>query len=47
VWCVLTETDDEVHSWVMVGTSLVGTVDDFGTSVLPDGADGGVPDEEG
>jgi hypothetical protein len=44
---VVNETDDEIHTRVMVGAPPVGTVDDFGAYVLPDGVDGDVPNEGG
>lgn len=47
VRCVVNETDDEIHTRVMVGAPPVGTVDDFGAYVLPDGVDGDVPNEGG
>ncbi|WP_336036499.1 hypothetical protein [Halobacterium yunchengense] len=34
---VRNDTDDETHEWVMVGAPPVGTVEDFGNTVLPDG----------
>ncbi|MDS0297278.1 cupin domain-containing protein [Halogeometricum sp. S1BR25-6] len=32
---VRNDTDDEIHRWVMVGAPPVGTVEDFGNTVLP------------
>ncbi|WP_275689370.1 hypothetical protein [Salinigranum salinum] len=43
----MNETDDEVHTWVMVGAPPTGTVDDSDASALPDEVDGDVPSEEG
>jgi mannose-6-phosphate isomerase-like protein (cupin superfamily) len=33
--CVVNETDDETHTWIMIGAPPVGTADDFGEYVLP------------
>ncbi|MFB6192243.1 MAG: hypothetical protein ABEI11_02845 [Haloarculaceae archaeon] len=32
---------DEHHTWVMIGAPQVGTIEDFGEYVLPEGVDGG------
>ena len=34
---VRNDTDDETHVWIMVGAPPVGTIDDFGNTLLPDG----------
>lgn len=34
---VRNDTDDETHVWVMVGAPPVGTVEDFGNTILPGG----------
>lgn len=34
---VRNDTDDETHRWIMVGAPPVGSVEDFGNTVLPDG----------
>lgn len=36
---VVNRTDDEAHTWVMIGAPPVGTVQDFGEYVLPDEGD--------
>lgn len=36
----------EVHTWVTVGAPPVGTVDDFGEYVLPEGAEAAESDGE-
>lgn len=33
---VRNDTADETHEWVMIGAPPVGTVEDFGNTVLPD-----------
>lgn len=33
---VVNRTDNEVHTWIMIGAPPVGTLDDFGEYVLPD-----------
>lgn len=34
---VRNDSADETHEWVMVGAPPVGTVDDFGNTIFPDG----------
>lgn len=34
---VYNDTDDETHRWVMFGAPPVGTVENFGNTILPDG----------
>ena len=34
---VRNDTSDETHQWVMVGAPPVGTIEDFGNTILPSG----------
>ena len=38
---VVNRTDDERHTWIMIGAPPVGTVGDFGEYVVPEGVDAG------
>lgn len=34
---VRNDSEDDTHRWVMVGAPPVGTIEDFGNTILPDG----------